>query len=790
MQEVEKDGVSEGLEKKTNKKLIVFTILGIIVVVIAIVGWLLWGYLIFDITPSANLTDNGTDTNDTYIILPMPNVTDVNTTTPITNTTQNKTVKKGGGGGDVGTTTPPIVCTPSCSGKQCGDDGCGGSCGECDEGEYCNENYQCIKGDVWYVSQSGNGSKNGTGYNNSWAGWSSINWSLIKPGDTLYVIGLIHGGTGFSVPDSVNGLAGVPITIRSYPSNPGILYEGIEYSSSGWIAGNFSSYYRWVSNCNYNYIREWTSNPLDYKTLIKEDSLPNESWSNGSFYCGSVNTLYYKPTDGILNGKNLTVKWNTPPSLRVSGDYVNFVNLTMLHGVRIGEGAPANYITLDDCIIKADYGTIGIMVNPGGITLGSSNGVIKNCDISEATEGIYILNQAYDETHDNHNWTIANNRIYNISHIGGDAHAIGIQGGDNYLIEYNELYNAGTGVTFWTQPSRIFFSNGSHNFSEGELINSSSGGFATVAYRSYSLSSGEWENGNATGNVKINNLSGSWNKGDIISGSLGARAIATGDVTRQTQKNATVRYNYVHDMSSIYGGNGRGIEFSGDHSENQLVSGGKVYGNILVNITNSALRIKATKGSNWKFYNNVVSDAGYGLFSLASNYVDDSTPDFEFENNIILNLKLGGYHIYSRNGIPSNAKINNNIFYPNNQFYWAGINQNNFTEWQFATGNDLNSMVADPLFVDAANGDFHLQAGSPAINNGVNVGLVIDRDGNPIIGIPDIGAYEYQGGLGEASAQEEVKTEIPSLSLWSWFKGFLTGNTVKEITGGFFRRQG
>ncbi len=29
-------------------------------------------------------------------------------------------------------------CTPSCAGKNCGDDGCGGSCGECSEGEFCD----------------------------------------------------------------------------------------------------------------------------------------------------------------------------------------------------------------------------------------------------------------------------------------------------------------------------------------------------------------------------------------------------------------------------------------------------------------------------------------------------------------------------------------------------------------------------------------------------------------------------------------------------------------------------
>jgi hypothetical protein len=35
------------------------------------------------------------------------------------------------------------VCTPSCEGSQCGSDGCGGSCGECEPGLFCNAINKC-----------------------------------------------------------------------------------------------------------------------------------------------------------------------------------------------------------------------------------------------------------------------------------------------------------------------------------------------------------------------------------------------------------------------------------------------------------------------------------------------------------------------------------------------------------------------------------------------------------------------------------------------------------------------
>jgi len=40
--------------------------------------------------------------------------------------------------------TPPPSCTPNCSGKSCGSDGCGGVCGSCASGESCDAAGQCV----------------------------------------------------------------------------------------------------------------------------------------------------------------------------------------------------------------------------------------------------------------------------------------------------------------------------------------------------------------------------------------------------------------------------------------------------------------------------------------------------------------------------------------------------------------------------------------------------------------------------------------------------------------------
>jgi hypothetical protein len=68
--------------------------------------------------------------------------------------------------------------------------------------------------------------------------------------------------------------------------------------------------------------------------------------------------------------------------------------------------------------------------------------------------------------------------------------------------------------------------------------------------------------------------------------------------------------------------------------------------------------------------------------------------------------------------------------------------------WFARTGQGEHSAYGDPLFVDASNKDFHLSAGSPAIDMGTPAWSCSDdleRNTRPVGDAPDLGPYEYPG---------------------------------------------
>ena len=173
--------------------------------------------------------------------------------------------------------------------------------------------------------------------------------------------------------------------------------------------------------------------------------------------------------------------------------------------------------------------------------------------------------------------------------------------------------------------------------------------------------------------------------------------------------------------------------------------------------------------------NNLFSDNqtwGYG----GAIYFYSLQTTFFVNNTIINNQARDGCGVwYSDNWDVGAAQIFNNLFW-NNTDYGAALGRdlfiNNDNDGNYFPSvvnifnNDFNQGTngiyiqipftidpsnlnnVNPLFVDAANGDYHLQSGSPVINQGSNSAPGLpstDKDGLPRIlyGIVDMGAYEY-----------------------------------------------
>ncbi|MBN1853049.1 MAG: right-handed parallel beta-helix repeat-containing protein [Pirellulales bacterium] len=84
---------------------------------------------------------------------------------------------------------------------------------------------------------------------------------------------------------------------------------------------------------------------------------------------------------------------------------------------------------------------------------------------------------------------------------------------------------------------------------------------------------------------------------------------------------------------------------------------------------------------------------------------------FFFERNIV--FWDNGSPLFGSNWNDNNFKTDNNIYWHAGKpvVFPGGLS---LEEWRRQRGQDIHSMIADPLFVDPAKGDFHLKPDSPA----------------------------------------------------------------------------
>lgn len=213
-------------------------------------------------------------------------------------------------------------------------------------------------------------------------------------------------------------------------------------------------------------------------------------------------------------------------------------------------------------------------------------------------------------------------------------------------------------------------------------------------------------------------------------------------------KDITVENNicYENDVGLKVDAETRGLTSSGIVVQNNVVyrneKAGLEFGGAAATngrVTNSTFR-------NNTVYQNDAQKSGHG--QLWIQYASSNT----VTNNIFV-AASNNVLIASTRGNTQNT-LDNNLYYAvsasaNIQFTWNGIAYRNFSTYRMATRQDAASVFTDPKLVKPAVADFHLAAGSPAIDSGsVTVGRFasLDFEGRtrPLGKKSDPGAYEYQ----------------------------------------------
>ncbi|MCG9881456.1 MAG: hypothetical protein MH472_12730, partial [Bacteroidia bacterium] len=162
-----------------------------------------------------------------------------------------------------------------------------------------------------------------------------------------------------------------------------------------------------------------------------------------------------------------------------------------------------------------------------------------------------------------------------------------------------------------------------------------------------------------------------------------------------------------------------------------------------------------------KIYHNTLYLNGSPSNSAAKRAIFISTApnNVDIKNNIIdmvngTGIKYGIYITTTSTSFTSNRNVIFNNTSGTNYFgYWTA-NRTSLSDWQTATSQDANSSVANPAFINPANGDF-----TPLSNNidniGAPVGVLTDITGAlRSTTTPDVGAIEFTGVAGDLSISD------------------------------------
>lgn len=336
-----------------------------------------------------------------------------------------------------------------------------------------------------------------------------------------------------------------------------------------------------------------------------------------------------------------------------------------------------SYITIDG--LQLQHATRDGFISYDSPSTNVSNIIVKNCVITEVgRNGVLISNQnGGDASYNTTDCLVDNNTI---SYTG--SHGISIAYGiEDTIVSNNNISYAGWRIDLGRHGISLYC-NVSTNPPDNITINNN-----TVTY-TYQQTDGTEGTG-----IQLDDYS----------------------------KNCTVKFNNCNNNE----GSGIGINNSQDHDISYCIC----HTNGVCGVRNN----NHTLGTN-TFYNILC----YGNTAQGFLQRSNSTATCTLRNNIFAENNV---EIEVESSGEGNFTSDYNCVYHSaggTFMDWTGTDYS-WADWLTNSSQDANSLNSNPLFVDAANGDFYLKSNSPCIDAGTDVDLTEDYDGNTIIGSPNIG---------------------------------------------------
>jgi hypothetical protein len=287
--------------------------------------------------------------------------------------------------------------------------------------------------------------------------------------------------------------------------------------------------------------------------------------------------------------------------------------------------------------------------------------------------------------------------------------------------------------------------------------------------------------------VTNNNVHDNNNIGILLAGFYGA---CSGTCVDQTRNGVVANNTVYHIDSSKNPAYGSGIHAAGgiyaDGGTNIVIERNHVYENDFGIELASENQGKATSLITVK--NNLIHhNYGAGLLMGGTSSINGSAKDNIAVNNTLVendSLNQGYGEIYLQYNTQNN-KIQNNIIYTNAQkivlykintsgsgnmidynlyfspggldgstWNWQGKSYSTWSSYIQGSGNDKNSIFADPLFTDKSANDLRLQVNSPGIDKGIGLAYALDS-------LDYFGSLRVQGLSVDIGANEVTALQVP-----------------------------